>query len=149
MLLNFMAQIMQVFFGPKKKKIRKFFASVQRRKADDGVRIAHLDLETRMNSKEGFCKEQIFSWSQSVEWACKEQSLWSGPVVTIQEQHPLGRDCHGRPLHHAVFVYQVGGGVLAPWGPTSSSSLKSTRVPWIGKGRRRRGKVGQRKRGHP
>ena len=44
---------------------------------------------------------------------------------------------------------QVVGGVLAPLGPTSSSSPKSTRVPCIGEGRRRRGKVGQRKRGHP
>ena len=83
-----------VFWSKEEKKNRQVFCKCSTKKS----RIAHLDPETRMNSKEGFCKEQIFSWSQSVEWLCKEQSLWSGPVVTIQEQHPLGRDRHGRPL---------------------------------------------------
>ena len=31
-----------------------FFSSAQRRKADEGVRISHLDPETRMNSKDEF-----------------------------------------------------------------------------------------------
>ena len=32
----------------------KFFSSAQRRKADEGVRISHLDQDTRMNSKDEF-----------------------------------------------------------------------------------------------
>ena len=35
-------------------EVVQFFASAQRRKADEGVRIAHLDPETRMNSKDEF-----------------------------------------------------------------------------------------------
>ena len=35
-------------------EVVKFFSSAQRRKADEGVRIAHLDPETRMNSKDEF-----------------------------------------------------------------------------------------------
>ena len=66
------------------------------------------------------CKEQTFSWFQSVGWGCER-----GTVVIFQEQHPLGQDHHGRP-HHAVFFNQVVGGVLAPSGSTSSSSPKST-----------------------
>ena len=35
-------------------EVVQFLASAQRRKADEGVRIAHLDPETRMNSKDEF-----------------------------------------------------------------------------------------------
>ena len=35
-------------------KLTKVFKKPQRRKADEGVRIAHLDPETRMNSKDEF-----------------------------------------------------------------------------------------------
>ena len=35
-------------------KMKKIFKKPQRRKADEGVRIAHLDPETRMNSKDEF-----------------------------------------------------------------------------------------------
>ena len=35
-------------------EVVQFFASAQRRKADEGVRIAHLDPETRMNSKDEY-----------------------------------------------------------------------------------------------
>ena len=45
-------------------KLDKIFRKPQRRKADEGVRIAHLDPETRMN----FCKAPIFLCSQCVEW---------------------------------------------------------------------------------
>ena len=35
-------------------EVVQFFASAQRRKADKGVRISHLNPETRMNSKDEF-----------------------------------------------------------------------------------------------
>mgnify|MGYP001465026839 CR=1 FL=1 len=35
-------------------KVTNFFSKPQRRKANEGVRIAHLDPETRMNSKDEF-----------------------------------------------------------------------------------------------
>ena len=35
-------------------KLDKVFVKPQRRKADEGVRISHLDPETRMNSKDEF-----------------------------------------------------------------------------------------------
>ena len=41
-------------FSHFKMEVVKFFSSAQRRKADEGVRIAHLDPETRMNSKDEF-----------------------------------------------------------------------------------------------
>ena len=97
-------------FSHFKMELVQYFPSAQRRKADEGV---------------SFCKEKIFPWFQST---CKEQSLRSGPVVTIQEQHHLGQNCHGHH-HHAVFFSQVVGGRRCPY---SSSSPKSTRVPWIG-----------------
>ena len=37
-----------------KMELVKFFSSAQRRKADEGVRISHLDQDTRMNSKDEF-----------------------------------------------------------------------------------------------
>ena len=37
-----------------KMELIDFFSSAQRRKADEGVRISHLDPETRMNSKDEF-----------------------------------------------------------------------------------------------
>ena len=48
--------------------------------------------------------------SQFAEWACKEQSLWSRPVViTIQEQQPLGRDRHGQLIMQSSFTTHVAG----------------------------------------
>ena len=41
-------------FSHFKMEVVQFFASAQRRKADEGVRIAHLDPDTRMNSKDEF-----------------------------------------------------------------------------------------------
>ena len=37
-----------------KVEVVRFFSSAQRRKADEGVRIAHLDPDTRMKSKDEF-----------------------------------------------------------------------------------------------
>ena len=37
-----------------KMELVKFFSSAKRRKADEGVRISHLDQDTRMNSKDEF-----------------------------------------------------------------------------------------------
>ena len=41
-------------FSHFKMEVVRFFSSAQRRKADEGVRIAHLDPDTRMNSKDEF-----------------------------------------------------------------------------------------------
>ena len=41
-------------FSHFKMEVVQFFSSAQRRKADEGVRIAHLDPDTRMNSKDEF-----------------------------------------------------------------------------------------------
>ena len=41
-------------FSHFKMELVKFFSSAQRRKADEGVRISHLDQDTRMNSKDEF-----------------------------------------------------------------------------------------------
>ena len=41
-------------FSHFKMEVVKFFSSAQRRKADEGVRISHLDPNTRMNSKDEF-----------------------------------------------------------------------------------------------
>ena len=41
-------------FSHFKMEVVQFFASAQRRKADEGVRITYLDPETRMNSKDEF-----------------------------------------------------------------------------------------------
>ena len=41
-------------FAHFKMKLHKIFSKPQRRKADEGVRIAHLDPDTRMNSKDEF-----------------------------------------------------------------------------------------------
>ena len=41
-------------FSHFKTVVVRFFSSAQRIKADEGVRIAHLDPETRMNSKDEF-----------------------------------------------------------------------------------------------
>ena len=41
-------------FSHFKMEVVQFFSSAQRRKANEGVRIAHLDPDTRMNSKDEF-----------------------------------------------------------------------------------------------
>ena len=41
-------------FAHFKMRLTQFFRLPQRRKANEGVRIAHLDPETRMNSKDEF-----------------------------------------------------------------------------------------------
>ena len=41
-------------FSHFKVEVVRFFSSAQRRKADEGVRIAHLDPDTRINSKDEF-----------------------------------------------------------------------------------------------
>ena len=49
-------------FSHFKMEVVQFFASAQRRKADEGVRIAHLDPDTRMNSKDEFMQGTNLFW---------------------------------------------------------------------------------------
>ena len=105
--------------------------------------------------------------SQFAEWACKEQSLWSRPVViTIQEQHSLGRDRHGCPHQCSLVLPGDRRCPCSKWGhffifayiyPCAMRNDSREIDNWSScetqrggaRGRRRRGKDGQREKGTP
>ena len=89
--------IFYLFINPLLSLIKSVCFYLKEEKQMRASELPNLTLKQGWIARMSLCKEQIFSWFQSVEWACEEKS---------EEQQHLGRDRLGHP-HQAVFFSQV------------------------------------------
>ena len=79
-----------------------------------GLRQAAQEVRTSL------CKEQTFSWFQSVGWGCEEQSLRSARQGAGGQWSPSKNDIL---LDKIVMVFLIMPSSLPRWSPTKNNSL--------------------------
>ena len=74
-------------------KLVQFFEKPQRRKANEGVRIVHLNPDSRMNSKDEFLQGTTYSCNLSGEWGSEKIEKLEGGSSRVErgDHNPMGR----------------------------------------------------------